>query len=247
MNRTEASALPRIHNSVLASRERNVLNAMAGRLPASVTPDQLTFWGVVGGAITALGCILSNLHDLWLLLAVIGLAVNWAGDSLDGTVARFRGIERPRYGFFLDQFCDVATHFMMLIGLGLSPHMDLSAALLALLGSLAIMFYGHLKLQFARTWQVSHYGVGPTELRIVIAAGFLMAVLVGVPSIATPFGTATLFDAVGVLVFIAAIACILVMFVSDRRTLAEIDPPRYRVPAEVTMREIEPAGARVNG
>lgn len=242
----DAGHLTRIHDSLLAARERRLLTSIAARLPQRISPDHLTSMGVAGGAVTGAGCIAAHWHTAWLLLAVLGLIINWFGDSLDGSLARFRGIERPRYGFFVDQFSDVSAHFLMLFGLGLSPLMRFDTALLALLGSLAIMFYGHLKLQFARSWQVSHYGVGPTELRIVIACGLVLATVAGIPSFHTPAGVLSLFDVVAVLVFAAAVGCILIMFWTDRAKLALIDPPRGGVPAEVTMTNLDSVRTRVD-
>lgn len=240
----DAGHLTRIHNSILASGERRLLTAIAERLPAWVTPDQLTCIGVFGAALIAIGCLGAHVDRAWLGLSIVGLVVNWFGDSTDGSLARYRRIERPRYGFFVDQFSDVAAHFMMLIGLGLSPLMRFDIALLALLGSLATMFYGHLKLQFARTWQVSQYGVGPTELRIVIGVGLVWAMVGSLPQLELPFATLSLFDVVGFLVFVAAIVCILGMFVKDRATLALIDPPRGGVPKEVVMQRVLPAESK---
>lgn len=234
-----AGSLTRIHTSVLADRERELLTHIVARLPNWVTPDHLTCVGVAGGALVALGCVLANWNMAWLWLAVAGLAVNWFGDSTDGSLARFRRIERPRYGFFVDQFSDVVAHFVMLIGLGCSPLMRLDTALLALLGSLAMMFYGHLKLQFTRTWQVSHHGVGPTELRILIALGFIAEIMMlDLPSLALGSETFTIFDIVGTLVFAGALAAIALMFVADRAKLALIDPPRGVVPPEVVVQPI---------
>jgi len=191
---------------------------------------------VIGGALTGAGCV-AAIHDLnWLWLAISGLAINWFGDSLDGSVARHRGIERPRFGFFLDQFSDVASHFLMLIGMGLSPLMQFHTALLALLGSLLVMFYGHLRLPFTRTWQVSHNGIGPTELRLVIIAGLLIVIIGGIPALQTPFGEITLFDAGAILVFVGAVASVLTMFRTDRAKWASIDGPRdNHEPEEVVM------------
>ena len=231
----DAGPIARHNNSILAASERRLLVAIARRLPAWVTPDQLTILGVAGGALTAVGCVAAWYSLNMLAIAVAGLALNWFGDSLDGTLARVRGIERQRYGLFVDQFCDVASHFLMLIGMGLSPLMHLDTALLALLASLLVMFYGHLKLPFTRTWEVSQHGLGPTEFRMLIAAGMALVMAVGVPSLTTPVGTFTLFDAVATMIFAAAVACVLMMFVKDRAQLAAIDPPRHKAPPEVAV------------
>lgn len=242
----DAGPIARHHDSILAAGERRLLVSLAQRLPAWVTPDQLTVLGVIGGALTAVGCLAAWYSLSLLMIAIAGLALNWFGDSLDGTLARVRGIERPRYGLFVDQFCDVASHFMMLIGMGLSPLMQLDTALLALLASLLVMFYGHLKLPFTRTWEVSQHGIGPTEFRILIGAGMALVVVAGVPALTTPVGVVTLFDAVAVLVFVAAVASVLLMFVSDRAKLAAIDPPRHTAPAEIAVVQL-PAPAPYRG
>lgn len=227
--------IARHHDSVLAAGERHLLTFLAERLPSWVAPDHLTILGVIGGVLIAIGCVGAWFSLNMLAVAIVGLAANWFGDSLDGTLARVRGIERPRYGLFVDQFCDVAAHFLMLIGMGLSPLMRLDTALLALLASQLVMLYGHLKLPFSRTWQVSHHGVGPTEFRILIGAGMLLVMVVGVPQLSTPIGAVTLFDAVAAMVFVAAVVCVLAMFIKDRAVLASIDPPRHKAPPEVPV------------
>lgn len=236
---SDAGHLTRIHDSILAKSERRVLTAIVSRLPGWVMPDHLTAVGVFGAVLICAGCLLSHLDLAWLLLSIVGLLINWFGDSTDGSLARFRGIERPRYGFYVDQFSDVAAHFLMLFGLGLSPLMRFDFALLALLGSLVIMFYGHLKLQFTRSWQVSHHGVGPTELRLLIAAGFVWAMLAPLPRLEFASVSLGVFDVVALLVFIGALVSIGLMFVADRAKLSVIDPPRGRVPVEVLVAPID--------
>lgn len=228
----------RIHNSILARPERVVLNYLVARMPSWVVPDHLTALGVVGSFLTAAGVIASDWDRRWLLLAIIGLLVNWLGDSTDGTLARHRRIERPRYGFFVDQFSDVVSHFLLLFGLGISSLMRLDVALMALLGSLLTMFYGHLKLQFSRTWQVSYNGVGPTELRLLIAAGLTWALVADLPAVVLAGETLTLFDVVGALVFVGSLATIIRAFAADRQVLALIDPPCHLPPVEARVVDV---------
>ncbi|MBS0251434.1 MAG: CDP-alcohol phosphatidyltransferase family protein, partial [Proteobacteria bacterium] len=173
-----------------------LLTSIAGSLPGWTTPDILTLTGVAGAGLFFIGCIASRSSSGFYLLAIFGLLLNWFGDSLDGSLARYREIERPRYGFFVDQFSDVVAHFFILFGLGFSTVMRLDIALMALLGSLLTMFYGHLRLQFARTWQVSHYGIGPTELRILIIGGLVLAMNDDIPMLTTVLGRFSLFDIV---------------------------------------------------
>lgn len=229
-------------DGVISSHERRLLEHLAERLPLWVIPDQLTLVGVLGSGLAAVGLIASNvsLHFLW--LALFGLFLNWVGDSLDGTLARVRRIERPRYGFFVDHVTDIMSQLLLVIGLGLSPLMRLDFAMLALVGYLTLSTYTYVKLHVTRSMQLSYFGVGPTEVRVLVGAGLVLAALVELPEVATPWGAVGLFDAVGVMLFVFALASGAAMFWRDSRQLAMIDPVRRAVPAEVRMIQI---GAQV--
>ena len=112
------SPLQRVNDSVLGALERPALAWMAVRLPAAVVPDHLTAFGAVGAVLTAAGYVLSRRSLSWLWLACAGLFINWLGDSLDGTLARLRHIERPRYGFFIDHTSDsvLPDHHVHVVG-----------------------------------------------------------------------------------------------------------------------------------
>ena len=108
----------RIQTSVLNAAEKKVLVWLASRQPRWVTSDILTFIGVLGAVIVAVGYALSNYSIQWLWLASYGFFVNWYGDSLDGTLARVRSLQRPVYGFYLDHCIDGVTMAVMCIGAG---------------------------------------------------------------------------------------------------------------------------------
>ena len=133
-----------------------------------MTSDGLTAIGVAGAIIVALGYILSNYHIGWLWLASLGFVINWYGDSLDGTLARVRGPERPIYGFFLDHNVDGITMAIMCIGAGLSGMLNLyiAMAVLAVYLMLSISVYinAHLKNEFKLTYA----SMGPTEFRLIM-------------------------------------------------------------------------------
>ena len=222
----------RVNDSFVASSERRLLDAIAASLPEWVSPDKLTLLGVVGGALTGVACFATHVNLNYLYIAVIGLVINWFGDSLDGSLARYRRIERKIYGLYVDRCSDIASHFMMLFGLGLSPLMHLNTALLALLGSMLVMFYQLVKLPYSNTWEVSHFGWGPTETRIVIITCFLIIAWFGSRSIATPVGALTLMDGVGLVVFGVALVGVAAAFWVDRSRIAEMDPARARGPIE---------------
>lgn len=230
----------RILDGAISTYERGLLENLARRLPLWTTPDQLTLLGVVGSAMAMSGLIASHVSLNFLWLALLGLLLNWLGDSLDGTLARVRRIERPRYGFFVDHVSDIASQFLLVLGLGLSPLMRFDIALLALLGYLALSTYTYIKLHVTRSLQLTYFGIGPTEVRVLIGIGLGLAMALELPWIATSFGRIGLFDAVGLILFAFAMISGLAMFVRDARDLARVDPPRQVAPTEVRVTGIAP-------
>ena len=231
-------------NGMISTHERFLLERLARRLPLWVIPDQLTLHGVLGSGLAAIGLIGSNVSSHFLWLALFGLFLNWAGDSLDGTLARVRHIERPRYGFFVDHVSDIMSQLLLVIGLGLSPLMRFDIAMLALVAYLMLSTYTYVKLHVTRSIQLTYFGIGPTEVRVIIGAGLVLAALVDLPSAEMPWGVVGLFDAVALLLFVFAVASGLAMFVRDTRQLALIDPIRRAVPDEVRMVDISANGGR---
>ena len=134
----------RIQTSILNKAEKKLLVWLAERQPAWVTSDFLTFVGVLGAVIFAAGGLLANIDTRWLWLASAGLAVNWYGDSLDGTLARVRKTQRPVYGFFIDHTLDALTTCLICIGIGLSPVMRMDIALLLMGGYLCLSIYTYI-------------------------------------------------------------------------------------------------------
>ena len=158
----------REHNSILAASEKRLLVRMAGALPAWVNSDHLTFTGTAA----MLGVGASFWAGGWALLMVIPLlALNWFGDSLDGTLARVRKQERPRYGYYVDHVLDAVGFAALFGGLMLGGHMTPTLGLAFLAAyyllvaeiSMATHARGRFKMAFMK--------VGPTELRILLAAG----------------------------------------------------------------------------
>ncbi len=160
----------RIQTNVVAESERKLLTWLAARLPMWVTPDLLTAVGVCGAAIVlaAQAASGSNLDFLW--LASLGLVVHWFGDSLDGSLARFRQIERPVYGYFLDHTVDALCNLMIMVGYGLTPFIRMDAALFALVGYFFLCMYVFISNHLSGVFQLSFLGFGPTELRLCLIA-----------------------------------------------------------------------------
>jgi phosphatidylglycerophosphate synthase len=153
---------------LLAEPERRVLVAIARRLPSWVTSDHLTLLGVAGALGAGAAYALSALNSGWLWAASALLAVNWLGDSLDGTLARVRRVERPRYGYYLDHMVDAFATAAIGAGIGLSPYVSLGVALTGVLAYLVLSINVYLESAVFGVFQLGYGGIGPTEARIVL-------------------------------------------------------------------------------
>ena len=161
----------REHHSLLASAEKRLLVAIAGRLPRWLTSDHLTLLGLC--SLGAAGLAFSALAVTpWAAPALtLALAANWFGDSLDGTVARVRGQQRPRYGYYVDHVIDLAGAAALFAGMGASGLMQPSIALALLAAYLLVSAEAYLATHTVGIFRLSFAGVGPTELRILLGAG----------------------------------------------------------------------------
>ncbi|RYE30630.1 MAG: CDP-alcohol phosphatidyltransferase family protein, partial [Hyphomicrobiales bacterium] len=158
----------RINNSLVGAIERRALAWLVRRMPPRVTPDKLTAFGIFGATLTLVGYVLTAWSPGFLWLASLGLAFHWFGDSLDGSLARFRKIERPKYGYFLDQTIDVIGNLLICVGMGLSAYVRMDFALLALAGYHALSIYSLVKACVSGEFHISLVGWGPTEMRLLI-------------------------------------------------------------------------------
>lgn len=161
----------REHNSLLAAAEKRLLVAIAHRLPRAVTSDHLTLLAFGSMALAGLGYALAQRSPLWLWVVIGALALNWFGDSLDGTVARVRRLERPRYGFYIDHVVDIVGITALMAGLACSGFMTPVIALALLLAYLLVSGEVFLATSVHRVFRMSFAGFGPTELRILLAIG----------------------------------------------------------------------------
>jgi phosphatidylglycerophosphate synthase len=163
----------RVNQSLTAGIERRALKWMAERAPKWLTSDQLTAFGL--GAQIAAGVFyaMSRYNHLYLLLVILCLIFNWFGDSMDGTLARVRQQERPRYGFYVDHIIDTFGSVALMCGLGLSGFLHWQTAAAMLVGFLVLSSESYLATYTLAHFQLSQGIFGPTEIRILLIVGNL--------------------------------------------------------------------------
>lgn len=199
----------RVNDMLLGSLERPALQWLAKRMPAWVTPDVLTGIGVVASIMIFAGYWLSNMSSWWLWFVNLGFVLNWFGDSLDGTLARFRKIERPKFGFYIDHTVDAVTEFLTIVGIGMSPFLRLDIAAFAMIGYLLMSVHVYVRTCVDGVFKISYGTFGPTEMRVIImlvntaiifAQGwFLTPLLRDLPL----FGDLLPFDIIGIVLAVA--------------------------------------------
>jgi archaetidylinositol phosphate synthase len=163
----------RVHGSFLAAAEKRILIWMAERMPAWVNSDHLTGLGFAAQIATGVCYAFAARDRRMLLVAIVCLAVNWFGDSLDGTLARVRQQQRPRYGFYVDHMVDSIGALAMMGGLALSGYMHPVIAIGLLIAFLLLSIQSYLATYTLGEFHLSMWHFGPTELRILLAVGNL--------------------------------------------------------------------------
>ena len=233
----------RIHCAWSAARERNVLVWLAARLPAWITPDHLTLLGVCGALLCGLSFWASALSPQFLWLACLGLAINWFGDSLDGSLARYRKIERPRYGFFIDHTTDVVSQTFIFLGLGASQYMRFDMACLMLMSYWIAALYTFIRAVAVRIFQISYFGIGPTEIRIGLFAYTLTLLTIGSYPLDIANVRLSPLDVIAVIIFVTVFVSFLSMIRSEGRRLAALEAPSNAPPP---LAERRPIGLATN-
>jgi len=215
----------REHRSVLAAAEKRLLIRIASHLPPSIHSDHLTVLALAGMALAGIGFWLARWDTNWLFVVVGALAINWFGDSLDGTLARLRNVERPRYGFYVDHVLDIVGIAFLLTGLACSGFMTPVIALSLLVAYLLVSGEVFLATAVRGVFRMSFAGMGPTELRIVLAVGAIA--LRGNPHVSFgALGTAPLFDVGGVVAIVGLLIALGWAIVHNTGELARLEPRR---------------------
>jgi archaetidylinositol phosphate synthase len=174
------SDAPRDKQFLLARHEGRALEWIARRVPARVMPDHMTALGVLAAFGIAGAYLLSNGDKAWLWAASALLVVHWLGDSLDGTLARVRRIERPKYGYYLDHLVDALATAVIGLGLGLSPWMLLAVGLAIVVAYLVLSINTYLETYAFGVFRLGYGRLGPTEARLgLVLLNTLIALGVG--------------------------------------------------------------------
>jgi phosphatidylglycerophosphate synthase len=158
-------------------------------MPAWITPDICTMIGVFGALLTAVSYVSSNYDKNLLWLASLGFIINWFGDSLDGTLARHRKIERPIYGFFVDHTTDAFSVTVIVLGLGLSSYVSFGIACLALIAYLLMCILVFVRTSAIGEFKISYSKLGPTEIRVLIVVLNVAMYFGGVRTFSWSLGT----------------------------------------------------------
>ncbi len=223
-NSQRYSPVKRQIETLLSRPESLILAFLCKRVPRHLTPDHFTMAGAVGGLLAFVGLALSSMHPAYLGLSIAGIIMNWAGDSLDGTLARYRSSERHRYGYFVDHMTDSFTMVAIGVGGGLSPFLSMNSCLAVLIGYLLLTILAALEARVSGVLRISFGYIGPTEFRI-----FLIAMIAGMflwPEASLSFGEfrVSVYDAVLVMTAAILLWVCATSTLGTIRTLSREDP-----------------------
>ncbi len=179
---------------LLGPLEKPLLQWFCARMPLWVNSDILTILGILGSVLIFFSYWLTNIDKNFLWLASLGIFINWFGDSLDGTLARYRKVERPRYGFFIDHILDSFSAVLFFIGIGLSPYVRLEIAALACITYLLLLVLININTVVGGEFKISYAKIGPTEIRIIFILANTIIFFLGNPEINLGFGSMSVFN-----------------------------------------------------
>jgi len=212
----------RILVSVLAPAEKRTLRFLAARMPARVNSDHLTVLALFAMLGAGLSYWYARYSPVGLVLVAVCLAINWFGDSLDGTLARYRNHQRPRYGYYVDHVVDAFGALFLLGGLALSGFMDPLVAMGLLVGFLMLSVEIYLAAHVLGEFRITYFQVGPTEMRILLSIGTLW--LLVNPTVTLAGQTYRLFDVGGVVAIAGMFLTLVMTSLVHARTLYRQEP-----------------------
>ncbi|MCP4167696.1 MAG: CDP-alcohol phosphatidyltransferase [Chloroflexi bacterium] len=220
---SELKSHTRVNDILLGPLERPALQWSAAHMPAWVKPDHLTALGSVGAVVVLIAYGSSNGNLVFLWLATLGLFINWFGDSMDGTLARYRHIERPKYGFFVDHTVDALNIVVIVLGIALSPLISFEIATFVLVGYLLMSILVYIETYIEGKFKISYGKLGPTEMRALIVIINTYAFFFGIPYVEIASSTLNLLDVLAGAVGVALFGIYIVSVFRGARTLAQAE------------------------
>jgi archaetidylinositol phosphate synthase len=208
--------------SILTSIERRCLLWLASRVPRWINADHLTAAALFSMMMVGLSYYLAREHRLALLLAIVWLAVHWLCDSLDGTIARVRQQQRPRYGFYVDHVVDCFGVLFLVSGLAVSGFMSPLIAMGVLIAYFLLSIEVYLATYCLTVFKMSFWGIGPTELRVLLAIGTLA--LLSDPKVSVIGHQVPLFDVGGVVAIASMMITVAVSVARNTGALYRAEP-----------------------
>jgi archaetidylinositol phosphate synthase len=215
-------AARRVNRSLTAHLEKRALLWIAGHAPRGVNSDQLTVLGLTAQIGAGVFYTFARFNKYWLLAVVLCLALNWLGDSLDGTLARVRGQQRPRYGFYVDHIVDLFGALALMTGLGASGFLHWQTALAMLVAFLLLSGESYLATYTLGCFELSQGFFGPTEIRILLICGNIA--LLRSPNSTLLGHTFRLFDVGGVIAALSMFATAIIVAVRHTTELYLKEP-----------------------
>ena len=213
---------------LLAPIEGRVLQSLARHVPRTIRSNHLTALGTLGAVGAGTAYALTHYHHAWLWVASLMLAVNWLGDSLDGTVARVRGTQRPKYGYYVDHIVDAFSTAMIGLGIGLSPYVDLGLALGLVVVYLALSINVYLESSVFGVFKISYGRIGPTEVRLVLVLLNTILALAALAHLQGPVPIHVVANWTLAVLLTGMLALFVGRFARNLYRLAKLEPQRFR-------------------
>ena len=211
---------------LLADPERRFLRSVAARIPRRWRPNHFTVLGVLGATAAGVAYALSAHSAAWLWVASLALVLQWLGDSLDGNLARVRGTERPKYGYYLDHVVDAYSTVVIGAGIGLSPYVDFGVAMALVIVYLVLSINVYLESSVFGVFRLAYGRIGPTEVRIImIMANAALALHVWRP-FSGPVSLFWVANGVLAVVTLVMLGLLIGRFAGNVRRLAKLEPQR---------------------
>ncbi len=213
---------------LLAGVERRVLQALAARVPRTIRSNHLTVIGILGAVGTGTAYALTRYDPAWLWVASLLLGVNWLGDSLDGTLARVRGTQRPKYGYYLDHVVDAFSTVVIGLGIGLSPYVNLGLALGLVVVYLALSINVYLESSVFGVFKISYGRIGPTEVRLLLVFLNTVLALAALWEVKGPWPIRLVANWTLAILLAGMVALFVGRFARNLYRLAKIEPQRFK-------------------